>query len=622
MFRIALLALLAALALAAPAHAASRWLEEQAPFGEAPALQFEAGTSMAPDGTVVAARLTPAGDVEVSERPPGGPFGAPVTVPRVLGIPRPGQDLQVLAGRDGTAAVLFDAGNLRWASVRRPGGAWSDPDVVALPGGVAMLAPDGELWSATRSPAHAEALWVTRLPGGDIDVVELPLPPQGWKDQAPALAVPSSGRAHVVFIEGRVNEQDCTREAKILAVDVTRTEAAPLTALDGFTADGDGQPCQLEHGAFPERPQLVTSLDGSDTLAYAVDTFDDARTAVRVRHRQDDDEDWGPTERIDGDPQAVVEQLIGGRGAPVMTVREPGGLVDVTIRREGGGWSQGALLAALALPVEGVRTGTGSAVFAWTGGARVRGAVLERDGTLGDTVAIAPAQDLLGVGGDFEGDAVVLYERPAGGTFALRTAGFDAAPPRIGEVGIPATGRAGEGAPFIVDADDVWGPVSATWDFGDGTQEHAIATGHEFAAPGEHTVKVTVEDAAGNTATASGRVSIGPSLRPVQPTLPASARDSRAPRFFKLSVRGRTLTVAADEGGRLALRLTRRGHRAHRIDRLIGAGVQHIPLPRLSPGTWRATLTVTDAAGNRSREAGLAVRVKRPRTRPHGTRAA
>src|SRR6185369_3640898 len=103
----------------------------------------------------------------------------------------------------------------------------------------------------------------------------------------------------------------------------------------------------------------------------------------------------------------------------------------------------GQLLAASAFPVQGVRTGTGSAVFAWTGGARVRGAILESDGTLGNTVAIAPAQDLLGVGGDAQGNAVVLYTRPAPNGFALRTAGFDAAPPRITGIGIPVHGRAG-----------------------------------------------------------------------------------------------------------------------------------------------------------------------------------
>src|ERR1700754_2224029 len=97
MLRIALLAVLAAVAFAAPAHAAPGWLDEEAPFGDAPALQFEADAAMAPDGTVVSARFTPdGGDIEVSERPPGGPFGAPITLPRVLGAPRPGEHLQVL----------------------------------------------------------------------------------------------------------------------------------------------------------------------------------------------------------------------------------------------------------------------------------------------------------------------------------------------------------------------------------------------------------------------------------------------------------------------------------------------------------------------------------------------
>jgi hypothetical protein len=305
-----------------------------------------------------------------------------------------------------------------------------------------------------------------------------------------------------------------------------------------------------------------------------------------------------------------------------MTLREPGALVDVTMRRPDGGWPQGELLAGSPLPVQGVRTGTGSAVFAWTNGARVRAAVMEADGTLGNTTAVAIAQDLLGVGGDAQGNAVVLYGRPAGDTFALRTAGFDAAPPRITDVGIPTHGFAGEGLPFIVSASDVWGPVSATWDFGDGPPERAIALGHAFAEPGEHTVTVTVADATGNAASASGQVAIAPPPHPVQPTLPASARDTRAPRLSKLSVRGRTLTLTADEGGVLTVRLARRGHRGRKLGRTIGRGVQHVTLPRLEAGAWRATLTLTDAAGNRSEVERLTVRVKRPRTRPRATRAA
>ncbi len=623
--RIPLLALVATLAVTAPAQAAPSWLDEEAPFGEGPALQFDADAAMAPDGTVVAARFTPDdGDLEVSERPPGGPAGPPITLPRVLGVPRPGENLQVLTGPDGTAAVVFEAGNFRWASVRRPGGRWSDFEIVALRGAASTLAPDGVLWTATRSPANANALWVTHLTNqGDVEVAELPVPPAPFTDQAPAIVAPTAGHAHLVFVEaGRTDAgEGCEKVSRIVAIDVAGTTAGGPRPLDVFAATGEGDPCELTRGAITLRPQLVTGDDGSDTVAYAVETFEDQRTAVLARHRERGG-DWGPIERLDGDPQAVVEQLIGGKGAPVMTIREPGGLVEETARRPGGGWDHGQLLAASAFPVEGVRTGTGSAVFAWTGAARVRGAVLEPDGTLGDTVAIATAQDLLGVGGDAQGDAVALYTRPAGTTFALRTAGFDAAPPRIGEVGIPPIGRAGEGLPFIVDADDVWGPIAATWDFGDGTQEEAIATGHDFAEPGERTVTVTVADAAGNATTASGKVSIGEALQPVRPTTRPAKRDTRAPRLSKLAVRGRRLTLRADEGGTLTLKLTRRGHRGRMLGRTLAAGSVHITLPRLSPGTWTATLRLTDAAGNRSRPARLTVRVKPTRTPPRARHAA
>ena len=246
-------------------------------------------------------------------------------------------------------------------------------------------------------------------------------------------------------------------------------------------------------------------------------------------------------------------------------------------------------------------------MFAWINGTNVRGRVVERDGTFEDPATIAPTQDLLGIGGDAFGDAVVLYSRPAGDTFALRMAGYDATPPRITGTGIPDHGRAGEGLPFIVDADDVWGPVSATWNFGDGTREHAIATGHVFATPGERTVTVTVTDAAGNATGASGKVAVGPPLQPVPPTIPAR-RDTRAPRLSRLRIDGRTLTLTADEGGRLELELTRRGHHARTLRHTIRPGFRRVTLPRLSAGAWRATLTLTDAAGNRSRAARLTFR--------------
>ena len=152
----------------------------------------------------------------------------------------------------------------------------------------------------------------------------------------------------------------------------------------------------------------------------------------------------------------------------------------------------------------------------------------------------------------------------------------------------------------------------------------ALATGafaSAFAAPSTYAVTATVADAAGNSAAASEQVKIGPAPQPVQPTLPALTRDTRAPQV-KLLLRGRTLVVTSDERGTLTANFTRRGHRARRLGRTIGRGTHRITIPRLTPGAWRATITLTDAAGNRSRPAQVTVRVKRPRTPPRARRAA
>src|SRR4051794_22099043 len=109
------LALVALAATPAPALGAPTWLDETAPFGTTPT-RHEADAAMAPDGGVVFAHYTPGGDLEVRERPPGGPLGPTVTIERVAVNPQPFPNLQVLAGRDGKAAVLFDVGNVRYAA--------------------------------------------------------------------------------------------------------------------------------------------------------------------------------------------------------------------------------------------------------------------------------------------------------------------------------------------------------------------------------------------------------------------------------------------------------------------------------------------------------------------------
>src|SRR5262249_17489460 len=162
----------------------------------------------------------------------------------------------------------FDADNFGWASVRHPGGRWSGFEIVALRGATSTLAPDGVLWTATRSPADADALWVTSLKEGEAEVAEGPAPPQGFSDQAPVIVAPTAGHAHVVYVQAQSTRvgDDCEKVSRVVSVDVADTTSSEPKLLDAFAATGAGQPCDLTRGAMVLRPQLVTSDDGSDTL--------------------------------------------------------------------------------------------------------------------------------------------------------------------------------------------------------------------------------------------------------------------------------------------------------------------------------------------------------------------
>src|SRR3954471_14423106 len=152
--RILLLSLLAlTLGSADAAVAAPTWLPEQKAFGES---ENDGGASavMAPDGTVLLARRTSAGKVEVRTRAAGGAL-SDIQELDTGSVPR------VVAGPDGTFAVVwFNAGELR-ASIRRPGGTFSMPprlvaaENVAIGANQIALDGQGRLWivyTAAASP--------------------------------------------------------------------------------------------------------------------------------------------------------------------------------------------------------------------------------------------------------------------------------------------------------------------------------------------------------------------------------------------------------------------------------------------------------------------------------------
>ncbi|MDA0161537.1 hypothetical protein OM076_14770 [Solirubrobacter ginsenosidimutans] len=578
-----LLALAAVLVAASPAHAAPRWSGETLPFGDVPARELDASAVLAPDGRAVFARFAPDGALEVRERPPGGPVGATITLPPVTVEPPARPNLQLLMGADGTAAVLFDAGGARYASMRAPGAYWTDPEPISPAGagpGQAAIGPDGALWVAAQSPEDATGLAVFRMTAGHAGTrASFPAPRAGARDLFPALVAPTAGSAHVIYVERGATEAGagCAVRTAVLAVDVPAQGAnLPPRRLDAFDATGEGTPdiCHLAAGQIiVGSPLLAADAAGADTAVYSVVALESFTVTPLARHRE-----WGATWPTSGteppevvsDTDAIAERIVGGAGAPLVVLRSADGKAITT--RGDDHWTPAAPLLGEedASTFQAARTGAGTTVFAWVVGAfpgRTVGRVANASGVLGAPVTLRETGSvMLAVSGDARGNALALYSRPGGDAFVLGAIDYDVD-------GEP------EPAPYP-DSDPV------------------------VEAPPEIDTSEPQEP---------------PTIEPSAP--PES--DERAPRLERVSIspkrvhagRAATLALATDEAGRTTITLTKTGRCAARacprrtISRAVRPGTQRVRLPRLSAGAWTLTVVVTDAAGNASRPRHLHLHV-------------
>ena len=334
------------LAAAGSADAAPRWLDAELPFGDAPALTGDASAAMAPDGTAVYARFAPDGALEVRERPPGGPVGPTISLQKVTVAPPPQSQLEVLTGADGSAALTFNVGGIRFASVRAAGGRWTDPSEAAPAGGQAALAPDGVLWIVARSPALDDTLSVYRF-GPDGRTETTPLPATNARQLVGALTVPTAGEAHVAFLEQAAapGEGDrCVLRSKVRAVDVFANGTTGIAhTLDQVDAGGTGtaENCAADSGSGILGSLLLsTDAVGADTVVYTRLALEDFTVTPFARHR-DPGGAWpaiiAPPELV-SDADVLAETLIGGAGDPVVVVRQGAGKAIAT-RRADGTWT-------------------------------------------------------------------------------------------------------------------------------------------------------------------------------------------------------------------------------------------------------------------------------------------
>jgi hypothetical protein len=107
------------------------------------------------------------------------------------------------------------------------------------------------------------------------------------------------------------------------------------------------------------------------------------------------------------------------------------------------------------------------------------------------------------------GDATVVWRRF--GENIIQAAGYDATPPEMRGLSVPATGMVGVPVVFSASPFDFWPLASTEFAFGDGLGAQGSTVSHAYAAPGTYLVTATAVDAAGTPVSASGTIAISPS---------------------------------------------------------------------------------------------------------------
>jgi hypothetical protein len=109
---------------------------------------------------------------------------------------------------------------------------------------------------------------------------------------------------------------------------------------------------------------------------------------------------------------------------------------------------------------------------------------------------------------DAQGNAVSVWRLENGSESIIQAAGYDAGL-MIDGLEIPKTGTVGKPVSFSSSPLAVWSALGATsWNFGDGAGANGTSTTHVYVAAGDYTVTLSSVDALGNASSASATIAI------------------------------------------------------------------------------------------------------------------
>jgi hypothetical protein len=508
-------AVITALLAAAPAAAAPGWLapsDLSAPGAE----DNEPAVAIGPGGEATAVwRVFEAGGgtIVAATRPPGGPWGQPVP------ISTPGLESfspTVVVDAAGAATVVWEVEEDEAigivAASRTAAGAWGPPQAIGSEGEAVEQPPQ----LAGDDPGDVIAAW-TREEGGHSVIEAASRPPGGaWSAPAPISLGGEEAREPRIAID-QSGDAAAIWEASAGAEEVARAASRPAGGAWGaptlVSATG-------EEAAFP-----VVGLDAGGDLTAVWERTDATNFVIREADRGAGGTWSTPLRLSPSGVDSVVPELAVDPGDDATAVWErsaSGGTEDVVeaaSRPGAGAWGEPTPLSPAGGTAQLQKVGldaAGDATAVWTEGryptVGVAAATRPAAGGWGAPVAIsapgaANERPALAVGPG--GDAIAVWERLGATDSLIQAAAFDAVGPSLRSLSIPGSGKVGTPLSFSVAPLDAISPVVATtWGFGDGGSAAAATATHAYAKPGTFTVTVTSVDAAGNTSTASGQVTI------------------------------------------------------------------------------------------------------------------
>lgn len=427
--------------------------------------------------------------VQAATRSPGGAFGAPVNAAQMPANVLPNA-LQMALNDDGDVAIAWtrdDPGsavdknaNFVEVTVGHAGGPFSKPEHVSP----AIKPPIEEEEEGKKTIIHLNASEpsVAIDPAGDVVVV--------WRY--------FDGTNSVIEAAERPADGVFSKPKPISSPGVDSAE--PEVAIDG---SGNAIAVWEEFGATDSVVKAALRPPGGE-FGAADDLSESGESS------------FGPE----------IAMTPGGLATVVWTRAELGEQsIETSSRPPGGGFSAAANvtpaaeLTAAPVDTDLKMNDAGDAVVAWPGRGADGQQVVKAAIRTGSGAFSAPAEvsatspDFLhpDVAIDAGGNATVIWNRSDGANSIAQVAGYDAAPPQMRGLSVPATGMVGvpvtvSAAPF-----DVWPLASTGFSFGDGAGAPGTTASHAYSVPGVYTVTATAVDAAGTPVSASGAIAISPS---------------------------------------------------------------------------------------------------------------